>query len=49
VIAGKSALQAQVWRYRIDQEVRDEGSIDLRQPVIWPAQSATVLQIAGLG
>jgi len=45
VIAGMSAPQAQVWRYRIDQTVRDEGTIALNQPVIWPAQSATVLLI----
>lgn len=44
-IAGMSTLQAQVWRYRIDQAVRDEGVIDLREPVVWPAQSATVLMI----
>lgn len=46
VIAGNTAPQAQVWRYRIDQDVRDEGKIDVRAPVTWPAQSATVLHFA---
>jgi len=41
-----AAPQAQVWRYRIDQTVRDEGTVALNQPVIWPAQSATVLLIS---
>ncbi len=46
-ISGMDISAMRAWRYAIDTPVYDAGVVASNQPIVWPAQTATLLEIAG--
>jgi hypothetical protein len=44
-IANAKVSKAQAWRFGDGYELRDDGVVDITKPIVWPALSATLLEL----
>jgi hypothetical protein len=44
-VTNAKVTKAQAWRFGDGYELRDDGEVDITNPIVWPALSATLLEL----